>query len=345
MRHRGTGPFKLATVAFWLSFSILAPFLLFTVAGAYETVRMAYISDSPGSSAPYWIAKEAGLFNKYGLDAELIFINGSTRGIQSLIAGDLDFAGAVGTSAINGRLAGGDVVIVDSLVNTLPYYIIGRPDIRSPEDLKGKTLATHIPGTSADFAVRLALRKYAIDYRDIRAVMVGGATARVAAVINGQTDFTMVTEPGKIEGEKAGMKVIIDMAKLKIPFQFTCTVTSGKLIQKNPKTVEAMTKAVAEAVHFFKNRKKESIKIMAKYTRGAKPNVLEGSWIAYKDLLDEDTYPTLEGLNDTLAVQANWDPKAASAKAEDFVDLRFVKQLKTSGFIDKLYGRSHVSRN
>jgi NitT/TauT family transport system substrate-binding protein len=314
-------------------------------ANADRLLRMAYISDSPGSSAPYWIAKEAGLFKKHGLDVELIFINGSTRGIQSLVAGDIDFAGAVGTSAINGKLAGGDIVIVDSLVNTLPYYIIGKPDIKSPEDLKGRTLATHIPGTSADFAVRLALRKYGIDYRDIRAVMIGGATARVAAVINGQTDFTMVTEPGKIQGEKAGMKVIIDMAKLKIPFQFTCTVTSGKLIREDPKTVEAMAKAVAEATHYFKNNKDETIRIMSKYTRGAKPKVLEGSWAAYKDLLEEDTAPTLEGLNDTLAVQAMWDPKAAKAKAEDFVDLRFVKNLKRSGFIDKLYGRAQMSRN
>jgi NitT/TauT family transport system substrate-binding protein len=286
-----------------------------------------------------------GFFKKHGLDMELIFIDGSSRGVQSLIAGDLSFTDAVGTSAINGRLAGGDIAIVSSLVNTLPYYIIGKPDIKSPEDLKGRTLATHIPGTSADFAVRLALRKYGIDYRDIRAVMIGGATARVAAVINGQTDFTMVTEPGKIQGEKAGMKVIIDMAKLKIPFQFTCTVTSGKLIREQPKTVEAMAKAVAEATHYFKNNKDETIRIMSKYTRGAKPKVLEGSWAAYKDLLEEDTAPTLEGLNDTLAVQAMWDPKAAKAKAEDFVDLRFVKNLKRSGFIDKLYGRAQMSRN
>jgi NitT/TauT family transport system substrate-binding protein len=312
---------------------------------AEQKIRLAYISDSPGSSAPYWIANDAGIFKKYGLDTELIFINGSTRGIQSLVAGDLDFAGAVGTSAINGKLAGGDLAIVDSLVNTLPYYIIGRPDIKSPEDLKGRILATHIPGTSADFAVRLALRKFGIDYTDIQAIMVGGSTARVAAVINGQSDFTMVTEPGKIAGEKAGMKVIIDMAKLKIPFVFTCTVTSRKLIREQPKTVEALAKAVAEAVHFFKTDKSASLRIMAKYTRGAKPDVLEGSWMAYKDLLEEDTAPSLTGLRETLAVQAAWDPKAAKAKPEEFVDLRFTKNLERSGFIDKLYGRSHISRN
>ena len=339
-RTNSLSGFFLAAVPWALAIGLLSS------AWAEERVRLAYISDSPGSSAPYWIAKEAGLFKKYGLDAELIFINGSTRGIQALLAGDLDFAGAVGTSAINGRLAGGDVLIVDSLVNTLPYYILARPEIKSPESLKSRTLATHIPGTSADFAVRLALRKYGIDYKDIKAVTVGGATARVAAVINGQTDFTMVTDSGKIQGEKAGLKVIIDMAKLKIPFQFTCTVTSAKLIREKPKTVvEPMAKAVAEAVHFFKNDKKETIAIMAKYTRGAPPSVLEGSWLAYQDLLQEDTYPTLAGLSDTLAVQSNWDPKAATAKAEDFVDLRFVKNLKRSGFIDKLYGRTHVTQN
>jgi NitT/TauT family transport system substrate-binding protein len=318
--------------------------LLPEAARANEKIRMAYISDSPGSSAPYWIAKEAGLYKKHGLDVELIFINGSTRGIQSLIAGDLEFAGAVGTSAINGRLAGGNIAIIDSLVNTLPYYIIAHPNIKSPEDLKGRTLATHIPGTSADFAVRLALRKFGIDYTDIKAIMVGGSPARVASVINGQTEFTMVTEPGKIQAEKAGMKLLIDMAKLKIPFQFSCTVTSTKLIREQPQTVQAVVNAMADAVHFFKTKKKETIQIMAKYTRGAKPHVLEGSWVAYAELLEEDLQPTLEGLRDTLAVQASWDPKAGNAKAQDFVDLRFVNNLKTSGFLAKLYGSETMSQ-
>ena len=333
-----------AVVVRALHFTILFLFLA-AQAWAGEKLRIAYISDSPGSSAPYWIATEAGLYKKYGLDVELIFINGSTRGVQSMIAGEIHFAGAVGTSAMNGAMAGGDVVIVDSLVNTLPYYIVGKSDIRSPEDLKGRAAATHIPGTSADFALRLALRKFRIDYTDIKAMMVGGAAARLAAVINGQVDFTMATDSGKIQGEKSGLKIIIDMAKLKIPFQFTCTVTTKGLIRTRPQTVENVVKALAEAVHSFKNNKEQSIKIMAKYTRGQNPAVLEGSWVAYKDLLVEDTYPTLEGLNDTLAVQANWDPKAARAKAKDFVDLRFVDQLSESGFLDKLYGRSHMSRN
>ena len=320
---------------------VLAVVITFAISKQAEAkFTLAYISDSPSSSVPFWVAKDAGIFKKHGLDVDMLFINGSTRGIQSLIAGDLNFTGAVGTSAINGRLAGGDIRIISSLVNTLPYYIVGKPEIKSPEDLKGRSAATHIPGTSADFALRLALKRFGIAYDDIKAVMIGGSPARVAAVMNGQLDFTMVTEPGKIEAERAGLKVVIDMAKLDIPFQFTCAVTTGQMIREQPETVMSFVKAMAEAVHFYKNNKDAVIKIMQKYTRGQERPVLEGAYAAYDEMLVEDTYPTLEGLENTLEVQASFDPKAANAKVEDLVELRFVDELKNSGFIAKLYDGS-----
>jgi len=300
---------------------------------------LAYISDSPTSTAAYWVAKDSGILAKYGLDLELIFISGSTRGIQSLIAGDVSFVGAIGTAVINGRLAGGDIAIVSSLTNTLPYYIIGKPTIKSPENLRGKTAAVHIPGTSADFALRLALKRAGVSYKDIKAVTVGGSPARIASVINGQTDFTIVQDAEKIPGEKAGLKDIMDMAKLNIPFQLTCTATSGKMIRDNTESVRSIVRAMAETVHYYKTHKENVIKIMQKYTRDHSRQVLEEIYVSYNDLLVEDTYPTVEGLKSTLEVQASLDPRALKAKVEDFVDLRFVDELKKTGFIDKLYGR------
>jgi NitT/TauT family transport system substrate-binding protein len=237
-------------------------------------------------------------------------------------------------------LAGGDITIVSSLVNTLPYYIVGKPAIKSPEDLKGRSAAVHIPGTSADFAMRLALKGVGIAYKDIQAVTVGGAPARNAAVITGRVEFTVATDSGKIEGERAGLKVIIDMAKLKIPFQFACTVTTGRMIRQNPDGVRSMVKAMAEAVHFYKTQKEDAIRIMQKYTRGQNRQALEGTYAAYRELLVEDVYPTLEGLKNTLEIQATFDPKATKAKVEDFVDVRFVDELKKTGFIDSLYSRA-----
>lgn len=325
----------LRAAVFCLSVAIVAG----EASEAQAKLLSAYISDSPSASVPQWIAKETGLFKKHGLDIDLVFIDGSTRGIQSLLAGDLNFTEAVGTSAINGRLAGGDIAIVNGLVNTLPYYIIGKPAIKSPEDLKGRTAAVHIPGTAADFALRLALKKVGIAYNQIKAITVGGGPARIASVIGGQTDFTVVSDAEKIQGESAGLKMIIDMAELKVPFLYTCMVTSRQRIREQTDSVRGMVEAIAEAIHFFKTRKEESIKIMSKYTRGPSRAILEGAYSAYNQLFVEDTYPTLEGLRNTLEVQSSLDPKAAKAKAEDFVDLRFVDQLRSTGFIDKLYGR------
>jgi NitT/TauT family transport system substrate-binding protein len=319
----------------FLALSLLAP-----PSHLHAKSYIAYISDSSNSSVVYWLAKETGIFKKHGLDLETIFIDGSVRGIQSLIAGDLGYSGAVGTAVINAKLAGGDIAIVQSQMNTLPYFVIGNANIKSPEELRGKTAAVHIPGTSADFALRLALMKVGIPYKDIRAVTLGGAPPRLAATINGQADFTIVSEGEKLQGEKNGLKVIIDMAKLKVPFQFNCTVATRKRIRDNPDEVRRVVLSLAEAGHYFKTHKEDTIKVMQKYTRGLDRAVLEGAYRANYEFLVEDTYPTLEGLKQTLDVQALSDPRAAKAKAEDFVELRFVDELRKSGFVDKLYGRS-----
>ena len=300
---------------------------------------VAYISDSPAASSVYWVTKNAGFFKKHGLDFDLIFIDGSTRGIQALISGGVPFTSAVGTSVINGKLAGGDIAIINSLTNTLPYYIFGKPEIKSPEDLKGRSAAMHIPGTAADFALRLALKRIDLSLKDIKGVTVGGGPARVAAVASGQLDFTVGTDAERIRGEKLGLKVVIDMAKLNIPFQFNCTVATRQMIRENPDLVQHLVRAMVEAVHYYKNNKEPVVKIMQKYSRGPSRTFFEEVYDSSRELLVEDTYPTIEGLKNTLEIQASLDPKAAKAKAEDFVDLRFVDELKKSGFIEKLYGK------
>lgn len=304
-------------------------------AGAY----VAYISDSTNASAVTWVANDAGIYKKHGLDLEMIFINGSVRGIQSLLAGDLGYTGAVGTAVINAKLAGGEIAIIQSQMNTLPYYIVGNPNIKSPEQLRGKSAAVHIPGTSADFALRLALMKIGIAYKDIKAVTVGGAPARLAAVTNGQMDFTVLTEGEKIQGEKLGLKTILDMAQLKVPFQFNCTVATRKRIRENPDEVRRFVTAMVEAIHYYKTHKEESIKVMHKYTRGVDRALLEAAHKANSEILVDDGYPTLEGLKQTLEIQSLNDPRAAKAKADDFVELRFVEELRKSGFAEKLQGR------
>src|SRR6185436_9878888 len=184
------------------------------------------------------------------------------------------------------------------------------------------------------------LTKAGIAYKDIKAVTVGGAPARLSATMNGHADFTIVSEGEKNQAEKSGLKVIIDMAKARVPFQFNCTVATRRRIRENPDEIRRVVWSLAEAGWYYKNNKEASIKIAQKYTRGASRAVLDAAYAANVDFLVEDTYPTLEGLRQTLEIQALTDPRAAKAKPEDFVDLRFVDEMKKSGFVDKLFGRA-----
>ena len=293
----------------------VAALMLFSATSVHAKSYIAYISDSTSSSVVYWVAKEAGIFRKHGLDLDTIFIDGSVRGIQSLVAGDLGYSGAVGTAVINAKLAGADIAIIQSQVNTLPYFIVGNSNIKSPEDLKGRTAAVHIPGTAADFAIRLALSKAGIAYKDIKAVTIGGAPARLSATMNGHTDFTIVSEGEKNQAERSGLKVIIDMAKLRVPFQFNCSVATRKRIRENPDEARRLVWSLAEAGWYYKTHKEESIKIAQKYTRGVNRAVLDAAYAANVEFLVEDTYPTLEGLRQTLEIQALTDPRATKAKA------------------------------
>src|ERR1041384_7874522 len=132
---------------------------------AVDKINTSYISTSPGSSTVIWIAKDARIFEKYGIDATVIFISGSVRGIQSILAGEIPIGEGGGPGLASARLAGGDVVAIAGNVNVLPYYLVAQPSIKKPEELKGKIGGNHIAGTTAEFALKVGLKRIGIDPR------------------------------------------------------------------------------------------------------------------------------------------------------------------------------------
>lgn len=312
--------------------------LTLVVPGSAQTkLTIAYVSNSPGNQALYWVAKEAGIYKKHGLDVDLVYVEGSSRAAQTLLSGDVNFATVAGSAAINAKLAGGDISILNSIMNALPYYVVANPEVKGPEDLKGRAAATHQPGTMADFALRLALRQVGATFADIKAVTIGTSGPRLAALASKQIDFAVLTDGEMLHATKQGMKVLMDLAALKVEFPAACQTALKKYINENPKIVQSLINAEAEAVHYFKTHKEETVKVMEKYTRGQDRKILEQVWEIYTKLLAEDTVP--RGIQTTLDVTALSNPKAAGAKAEDFVDLRFVEEMKKSGLLDRLYGR------
>lgn len=305
-----------------------------------EKINTAYISVAPSSSVVVWVAKDAGLFQKYGLDATVIFISGSVRGIQAILAGDIPIGEGGGPALTTARLAGGDVVAVAGCINVLPYYLVSHPSIKRPEDLRGKIGGNHIAGTTAEFALRVGLKRMGLDpAKDVQLRVIGGSIDRMVALQKGIVDFTVVTEPGKAMAEKLGYPMLIDMATLQIPFPQNGLYTSTRFIREHPDTVRRYIRAYTEAIHYYKTRKEETIKIMGKYSRIEDRKVLEESWDWHARYLPESPYPPLEGYQTILKELSAKNPKAAQANVNDFVDVRFVKELEDSGFVKNLYHR------
>jgi NitT/TauT family transport system substrate-binding protein len=305
-----------------------------------EKINTAYISVAPSSSGVIWVAKDAGLFEKNGLDASVIFISGSIRGIQSILAGEIPIGEGGGPGLTSARLAGGDVIAIAGNINVLPYYLVAHPSIKRPEDLRGKIGGNHIAGTTAEFALRVALKKMGLDpAKDVNLRVIGGSIDRMVALQKGVVQFTVVTEAGKAMAEKLGFPMLVDMATLEIPFPQNGVYSSTRFLRERPDTVRRYIRAYVEAIHFYATHKEETLKILQRYSRVSDRKVLEESWDYHARFMPRAPYPPVEGYQTILQDLALTNPKAAQANAKDFVDARFVKELEETGFVKSLYKR------
>ena len=305
---------------------------------AAERIYTAYFSPAPGASSIIWVAKEARLFEKHGLDVAPVLIPSSVRTLQAILAGESAIAESAGPAVVSARLAGGDVVAIAGSVNILTYYFVTVPGIKRAEELKGKIGANQSPGTIADFALRVSLRKLGLDpAKDVSLRSIGVLYDRIAAMQKGIVQFTVLTEAEKPIVDKLGYPVLLDLISLRIPFPQRGIYTMGKTIKEQPDTVRRYTRAYVEAIHYFKTRKEETIKIMSKYSRVEDRNVLGHTWSWFTQNMPENPYPPLEGYQVVLQEMATTNPKAAALNAKELLDTRFVKELEDSGFIASLY--------
>lgn len=296
-----------------------------------------------GDQCPAWIAKETGAFKKNGLDVQLIYFTGGTTAVQALVSGEVPISQVAGPSVVNSALAGADVVMVAGGATSLDYWLMSRPEIKRPEQLKGGSVAISAFGTASDFVARYALEKIGLTPgKDVALVQVGGVPDRLGALLAGRVEAAVLVPPSMFVAQKKGSTILADVAKLGLPFQYTGVATSRRFIKEQPDTVKRYVRSQLEAVHRIQTDKETSLKVLTKYFGGkVERDILEKSWelVADGNMLLKKQYPSLEGLKFILAPLAEKNPKAKTAKPEDFVDLSFIKELDQNGYIDDLYKR------
>ena len=285
-----------------------------------------------------WVARDAGLFRKYGLDAEIVFFRGGQLATQALVAGDPPIVN-IGT-VVQAGLQGHDVVLIASSESTYNYSIVSRPGISKVEQLKGKRIGISGFGSASYNAALILFRKFALEpNKDVSLVVTGGTTERLAAVEAGKTEATLITPSELPRARKQGLVEVYDMANLGVEVQGNGFATSRSFIRAQRETVLSALKGYVEAIYFIHRNREQSRKIIATYLRGADADVIDASYEAFVKTVSKRPYPTLKGIQFMLDELAVKNPQAKSAKPEQYVDLSLLQQLEKEGFFSELAKR------
>jgi NitT/TauT family transport system substrate-binding protein len=303
---------------------------------AQERLNFAYISPNAGSSSVLWVAKDAGIFKKHGLDVNVVYIEGTPKALMSLFAGELQVVAGTGPAVVQAKMRGADVTMIMGFEVFLPYYLIAIPDVKRVEDLKGKIGANHSAATSADFAMRLGLRNIGFDPdRDVNLRVVGATNLRMLAMQQGQAQFTVITTTEREEAEKRGFKVLVDLASKRIPYPHSGLITSQRMLREKHDPMLRFGRATIEAIHFFKTQKAPTIAILKKYAK-TDLSTLDTAYAYLKTALPDAPYPTMEGMKTYIAEAGRTQKEIAKTDPASFVDSSIVKSVEKEGFLKSL---------
>jgi NitT/TauT family transport system substrate-binding protein len=321
--------------------AMLATFAVLALGTQHASAQLTKLtvgySAISGDQLPAWVAKETGIFEKNGLDVQLVFFTGGTTAVMALVAADTPISQVAGAGVITSVLAGSDAVLVVGGVTSLNYYLMTASHIKTAEQLKGGQIAISRFGAASDFIARFALSKIGLTPgKDVTLVQIGSTGARMDATLAGRVQGTVINPPASFIAEQRGMNTLADLPKLGMVYQHTSAATTKKYIRQNPDIVRRYVKSQVEAVHRIYTDKETSIKVLSKYFgRGVERDILEKTWanLLNENVLPRKQYPSLEGIKTILETEAKGKP----GKPEDFVDMTFVRELDKSGYVDALY--------
>jgi NitT/TauT family transport system substrate-binding protein len=287
-----------------------------------------------------WIAKDARIYEKYGLDVDIVYLRGGSGDTsKAIIAGSIFAAPVTTATVMTANLSGADLTTVAHTVKAVQSRVIARPELKRPEDIKGKILASTGLGSLGDFLHRVVMKRYGVNpERDVTWLTIGAPPDRVQALEAKLVDAADLSYPFDVQAQKKGYRVLWD-ARIEVPYPSMSVVTRKKTIQEDRDTVMRMMRAHVEGIHFLKTQKEASQKILARYLKNNDRELLEGSYEIYKDDFIATPYPITQGLETTYEYVAQRRPEIYNHKPEEFTDPSFIAELDKSGFIKKLYGQ------
>lgn len=340
MITKASGVFKLCLAAGFVCL-LLAMQLAASFAGqsgAPVKITIGYGGEL-GYQAPIWIAHEMKFFGKYGMTSELVRIAGGARSTAALLANALQLSQSAGVAPVQANLAGADLVIIATSTNRPTVSIVGQPKtVKKPQDLVGKTVGLVGPGEMNTFFFLNALERWGIDAKQVTVLAIPGTQPRLAAVVAGTIDATVLAPPFSFEAERYHLTALADFATGADAFPQSGLVVRKELLRANRDLVKRMLMAYVEAIHVLKTDGERSLPIMKKYMRIADDGIARRSFEYYSKLFSQPPLTEEKGVAAVLKFLAT-QPGGASAKtarAEEFYDNSLLLELQREGFFARL---------
>ena len=310
-------------------------------ARSQERISVSYASI--GATNAIWnIAKERGFYKKHGLDVEVVYIGSTTISAAAILAENVSVGMSGGNGIANAAVQGSHMVSAACFINTLDFDLIVQASIKSPEDLRGKSIGISRFGSVSDVAARELLKGLGLKpMEDVNMRQVGGAPERAAAFSHGLI-AGFLSPPGSIHllGKSIPHTVLASMADFEklFPFPWMCVATTKSYLAKKRATVKRIVMALVEAAHYFKTNKEGAQEVMAKYHYAANKRYLEDAYRTTAKLLERVPYTTRQGMKIQLE-QARKASPGSKVTLDDLIDDGIVRAIEREGFIDRLYGK------
>jgi NitT/TauT family transport system substrate-binding protein len=308
-----------------------------------ESFTISYASVS-GTRAPLWIADDLRLFEKYGLDGNLVYIASGVTSVNALLGGSVDIIAASGSSAIGAAASGAPIVIIASLGH-IAYKLIAHPSITTVQGLKGKVIGSSRIGAGTDFALQRLLPKLGLTPgKDVTLLPTGISESdrRMIMLVQGKIDATLGTEDNLLQLAARGMKfsVLADLYDAGVYTTGSDIATSRQLLKQKPGQLKAFLMAISEATQVGRANKEQALRVYRKYLKVEDPKMLDSMHKNYLlGSIPPRPFPKEEAIqNDIEDLSARY-PHLKGRKAGEFLDLSILQSLESEGFFKKLYGQ------
>jgi len=301
---------------------------------AIEKVVLGFSGVGSGEEVHHF-AKKVGLFQKHGLDVEIVYIPGGSTVVQSMIAGDVQFGRGSATEVVTAHLAGFPLKILTALINKFVYSFVTPMNITRPQDLKGRAVAVSRFGSGSDFITRMALKSWGLEpSKDVTILQVGNSPDRLAAIASGKVQGSILSLSQTPRAKKLGLRVLADLSQIDAEYPQGVLYVSTSLIEKRPDLIREFLKAYVEGIQQFKINLPAAYSVIEKNTGlKDKTEIEEYHALLTKNFLLSNPLPTVAGMKTVLDDLGAKNPKVRELKPENLIDTRFLRELKDSGFI------------